>query len=173
MGLAEENQRYRQIAYLDLSRYRRPNIPGQPGFLVRVLWYLLNTLFFRGRILGLIPSSTKRMILKAFGAKIGVGLVCKPGVSIKSPWFLNIGEHVWLGEGSWIDNHCEVLIGSNSCISQGAYIFTGNHDWSKETFDYFSKPISIGEGVWIPAFAIVYPGETIPSHVVLRPNNGR
>ena len=162
--------RYRSISNLDLARYKRPDIPGRPRFFIRAIWYIVNVLFFKNALLGLLPSSWKSSVLRCFGANIGTGLVCKPSVSIKSPWFLEIGDHVWLGENAWIDNHCQITVGSNSCISQGVYIFTGNHDWAKETFDYFSKPVMIGEGVWVAAFSTVYPGEEIPSHVVVRAN---
>ena len=158
---------YRSIVKLDLGRYVKPDIEGAPGMVVRTIWYLSNVFFFKNSVLGLIPSSLKASLLRIFGAKIGEGLVCKPGVSIKSPWFLDIGDHVWIGENAWIDNHCRVGIGSNSCLSQGVYVFTGNHDWNKPTFDYFSKPITIGEGVWVAAFATIYPGDDIPSHVVV------
>ena len=43
-----------------------------------------------------IPSSIKAKILRLFGAKIGVGVVIKPNVSIKYPWFLEIGDYSWI-----------------------------------------------------------------------------
>lgn len=160
--------KYRNIEKLTLGDYVKPTIPGNPGFTRRTFWYVVNVLFFQNHLLGLIPSSVKAGILRFFGARIGRGLVCKPGVSIKSPWFLEIGDHVWIGEKAWIDNHCLVKIGSNCCLSQGVYVYTGNHDYSKATFDYFSKPISIGEGVWVAAFATVHPGDEIPPHVIVK-----
>lgn len=159
---------YRSIVPLDLGQYIKPVIPGAPAFLIRAVWYLTNVLLFKNAILGLVPSSLQAKVLRLFGAHIGKGLVCRPGLSIKSPWFLEVGDDVWLGENVWIDNLCSVRIGSNCCISQGVYIFTGNHDWSKPTFDYFSNPIAIGEGVWVAAFATVYPGDDIPPHVVVQ-----
>jgi putative colanic acid biosynthesis acetyltransferase WcaF len=82
-------------------------------------------------------------------------------VSIKSPWFLELGDHVWLGEGVWIDNHTTVAIGSDVCISQGAYLFTGNHDWNDPLFRFFCKPITIEDGVWLGAKAIICPGSVL------------
>jgi putative colanic acid biosynthesis acetyltransferase WcaF len=152
-----------KIASLDLGAFRKPNIIGNPNLPMRVSWYLLNAIFFQGRILGLTPSKLKSVLLRFYGAKIGQGVVIKPRVDIKSPWFLEIGDHVWIGERVWIDNHTTVHIGSNSCISQGAYLFTGNHDWRKPTFDFFCKPIVIGESVWITAFCKIKPGSVIPN----------
>jgi putative colanic acid biosynthesis acetyltransferase WcaF len=164
MGSAKK---HRQIAHLDLAKFERPTIPGNRNLCWRVAWYMTNALLFQSAILALLPSSAKAWLLRAFGAQVGVGLVCKPRVTIKYPWFLEIGSHVWLGEGVWIDNHCEVRIGSNVCISQGAYVFTGNHDWNDPRFRFFCKPIEIGDSVWITAFQRVGPGTKIPeSHVL-------
>ena len=158
----------RPIAPLDLSRFQRPSIPGNRNLVWRIVWYVINALLFQSTILALTPSSVKVIVLRLFGAEIGQGLVCKPRVSIKYPWFLKIGANVWLGEGAWIDNHCEVNIGSNVCISQGAYIFTGNHDWNDPAFAFFSKPVTIGSGAWITAFQRIGPGTVVPEgHVLL------
>ena len=167
MANGSEKIRYREIAPLDLARFERPAIEGNRGIPWRVAWYLVNAFLFQGAIFGLAPSRFKATILRAFGAKVGRGLVCKPRVSIKYPWFLEIGDHVWLGEMVWIDNHCKVKIGSNVCISQGAYIFTGNHDWSDPVFAFACKPIEIGDGVWVTAFQKIGPGTTVPSRTAI------
>ncbi len=157
----------RAIAKLDLGRFKRPSIEGNRGFAWRAAWYLVNALVFQGAILGLVPSRAKAIVLRAFGAKVGSGFVCKLRVSIKYPWFLEMGDHVWLGEKVWIDNHCSVTIGSNVCISQGAYIFTGNHDWTDPTFPFFCKSVEIGDGVWVTAFQRIGPGRRIEPHTLV------
>ncbi len=157
---------HRKIAELDLARFERPEILGNRAIVSRVLWYLCSLVFFQSG-LPLLPSSIKARILRLFGAQIGTGVVIKPRVTIKYPWFLTLGDHVWIGETAWIDNHTMVTIGSNSCISQGAYIFTGNHDWDDPAFAFFCKPVVIGEGVWVTAFQRVGPGTVIPSGVAV------
>ena len=157
----------KRIADLQLGRFRKPAIPGNRGLGWRVAWYLVNAVFFQSAVFGLLPGGAKAFMLRFFGAKVGRGFVCKPRVNIKYPWFLEIGDHVWIGELSWIDNHCLVSLGNNCCVSQGVYIFTGNHDWTDPSFPFFSKPVTIGDGVWLTAFQRVLPGSCIPSHVAV------
>ncbi|MBS0126234.1 hypothetical protein [Thetidibacter halocola] len=159
--------RLKPIVPLRLDRFRPPRIPGNRSVAVRLCWYVLDALILRNALLGLVPSRVKAALLRAFGARVGTGLVLKPRVSIKYPWFLEIGDHVWIGEGVWIDNHTTVRIGSHVCISQGACLFTGNHDWSDPAFAFFCKPIEIGDGAWITAFQKVPPGSVIPAHHAL------
>lgn len=148
----------RPIHRVDLASYRKPVLPGNRGAAWRIAWYLTNVLLFQHALLGLIPSRWKTVILRAFGAEVGAGLVCKPRVNIKYPWFLRLGDHVWLGEYVWIDNQCLVCIGSNCCLSQGAYLFTGNHDWADPSFGFRMAPILLGDSVWVCAKATIGPG---------------
>ena len=109
----------------------------------------------------------KVFILRVFGAKIGRNFVIKPNVNIKCPWFLEIGNHVWIGENAWIDNFVKVTIEDNSCVSQGALLLTGNHDYKKSTFDLIPKEIYLEKGVWIGAKSVVCGGVRCKSHSVL------
>ena len=84
---------------------------------------------------------------------------------------LILGNAVWLGESVWIDNISEITIGDNVCISQGALLITGNHNYSSKMFELNSKPIKIEDGVWICAKSIVVGGVTIHSHAVLAINS--
>lgn len=111
------------------------------------------------------------MILRSFGAKIGKGVVIKPMVNIKYPWKLKIGDYAWIGENVWIDNLGDVSIGPHACISQGALLLSGNHDFSKKSFDLIVKPIVIGNGAWIGAKSMVTQGTIVHDHAVLAVNS--
>jgi len=102
-----------------------------------------------------------------FGAEIGPNVVIKPHTKVKFPWRLRIGENSWIGENVWIDNLADVSIGSNACISQGAYLCTGSHDWNAPKFDLIVKPIVIADGAWVAAKSTVGPGVTIGEGAVL------
>ena len=149
----------RRITGVDLARYAEPVIPGNRSFAWRVAWHLVSALLFQSALV--LPSRWKAALLRAFGARTGKGFVIKPRVTIKYPWFLELGDHVWLGEGVWIDNHTTVALGSNVCISQGVYLFTGNHDWNDPRFRFFCQPITLADGVWVGAKAIICPGSRL------------
>jgi len=138
----------------------------QPGPRWKILlWFFCNAIFLHSYFP--FPIFVKRWVLRAFGATLGEGVVLKPGINIKYPWLLFVGNHVWIGEHVWIDNLAPVRIGDNCCLSQGAMLLTGNHDYRRPTFDLIVKPIVLEEGVWIGARSVVCPGVTCQSHAVL------
>lgn len=139
-------------------------VPGASGFKL-ICWYFTSTVFFRS---GLMPfSSVLVVLLKIFGCKAGNDIRIKPYVNIKYPWRLIIGDHTWIGEGCIIENLAQVTLGKNVCLSQGSMLITGNHNYKKAGFDLFVKPITIEDGAWIGAKAIVCPGVVVASHGIL------
>jgi putative colanic acid biosynthesis acetyltransferase WcaF len=149
---------------VDLSGYRTTLVIGASRF-KQGLWYITNGLFF---INPLNPfSGVKVFLLRLFGAQIGKGVVIKPAVNIKYPWKLEISDHVWIGEKVWIDNLDRVTIKEQVCISQGALLLCGSHNYKSQGFDLITAPILLEEGVWISARAIVTGGVCCRSHSVL------
>lgn len=130
-----------------------------------LLWLLVSLFLFR--LCPLKLSALKCAILRLFGARVGHGVVIKPQVKITFPWKLALGDHVWLGEECWLLNLAPIIIKDNVCISQRAFLCTGNHDYQSATFDLITKPIHIEEGAWIGAGAFVGPGSTIGTHTVV------
>ena len=126
--------------------------------------------FFSGRLLlaSFLPGTYwRKQLLRLFGAKIGFGGRFKPRLHITCPWNLVVGSHCWFGESSWIDNLARVVIGDNVCLSQGAYLCTGNHDYRTEAFDLQLSPICVETCAWVAAKAIIAPGVTIGKHAVV------
>ncbi len=111
-------------------------------------------------------SAVRRVLLRLFGASVGAGVVIKPGVRVKYPWLLSVGNSSWIGEDVWIDNLTPVTIGNHVCLSQGAYLCTGNHDWSDPAFGLVVKPITLRDGSWVGAKSMLCPGVTIGEYGV-------
>lgn len=133
----------------------------QPGrsLLHQLAWFFVGLPLLRS---GFIPFSSFRVVLlRLFGATVGSGVIIKPGVRVKYPWRLTVGDHCWLGEDCWIDNLADVRLGSNVCVSQGTYFCTGNHDWTDPSFGLLVKPIVLHDGSWAGAKAVLTPGVTL------------
>ena len=136
---------------------------GRP-LIFEALWSLISRLFVSSSLPG---SLHRRILLRLFGAKLGKRVVIKPRVQVKFPWRLQIGDFSWIGERVWIDNLAEVHLGSNVCLSQGAYLCTGSHDWSSPEFDLVVRPIAIQDEAWIAAQSTIGPGVTVGRGAVL------
>ena len=149
-----------------LDRYSTP--PGwHPGVPMpqQVLWFCIGSPLLSTRWL---PGSAWRvLLLRSFGARIGPGCRIKPGLRVKFPWRLGVGEACWLAEDAWLDNLASITLGDRVCISQGAYLCTGNHDFRSPGFELRLGPITIGSDVWIAAGAVLAPGTRVGTCAVV------
>ncbi|MGA1621929.1 MAG: WcaF family extracellular polysaccharide biosynthesis acetyltransferase [Synechocystis sp.] len=148
-----------------LNNYSTGDYTVGASFLKQVLWFYLGDYLVQTKWIPI--ASFKVFILRLFGAKIGKKVNIKPGVKIKHPWRLVVGDYSWIGENVWIDNLVLVTIGPHCCVSQGAYFCTGNHSWSKANFNLITGTIQIEAGSWIGAKAVVGPGVTVQQGAVL------
>lgn len=150
---------------VDLSRSSTAGFDPGRSYAVRALWVVLEALVLLNPIV--TSYRLKRGLLRCFGARVGRDVVIKPDVHVKYPWRLSVGDNSWLGERCWVDNFVQVSIGANVCISQGAYLCTGNHDWTDPAMTRFVEPVTVEDGAWIGAFARVAPGVTVGENAVV------
>ena len=150
---------------VDLSQPDNSEYLRGRSVLVQALWYFFGLPLLRSYYVPV--SALKCAVLRLFGAKIGKGVYIKPGIRVKFPWYLVVGDFCWLGEGLWIDNLAPVTIGSHVCISQAAYLCTGNHDWTTANMKLFRQPITIADGSWVGARATLCPGVAIGAGSVI------
>jgi putative colanic acid biosynthesis acetyltransferase WcaF len=148
----------------DLSRFSNADFDRGAGRGKEVLWRVLHRIFFRDTVLQWYR--TRRWLLKRFGAEIGAGVVVKPRARITFPWRLSVGENAWIGEEALLLSLDDIRIGANVCVSQRAFLCTGNHDWSDPAFTLITEPIVVEDGAWIGANVFVGPGVTIGQNAV-------
>ena len=154
------------IRVIDLSRAGKGNYVARRGKLVQAVWYLVETCVLDNRLL---PLSALRVgLLRLFGAKVGHGCRLVHPMRVKAPWNLELGDNCWIGVDVWIYNQAPIRIGSNVCISQGAFLSAGSHDM-RTNMDLHVAPIVIEDGAWVSSKCVVQMGVTIGRSAVVTP----
>jgi putative colanic acid biosynthesis acetyltransferase WcaF len=150
----------------DEARARvKPSRISRRNRLRRSIWNAVWMVLYR-------PSPTvmhgwRRMLLRCFGAKIGVGAHPYPSVSVWAPWMLEMGPHSCLA--SHVKCYCvaPVTLGEYATVSQYSHLCTASHDYRSEKHEMISGPIYIGTDAWIAADAFVGPGVRVGDGAVV------
>ncbi|SDE15609.1 putative colanic acid biosynthesis acetyltransferase WcaF [Rhodococcus tukisamuensis] len=145
------------------ARRGRPYDKGR-GFLAQCLWVATSTLLFTQVW---CPNRLRCAALRWFGAEVGKGVLIKHRVNVQWPWKLSIGNDSWIGTGADLYNIDRIVIGSDVCISQYAYLCTGSHDRRSPTFEFDNAPIVIEDGAWLCARSMVLRGVTVGANSVV------
>lgn len=149
----------RDLRTFTLSGYDK----GRPRA-VQAAWFAVQNLVFAA---WWCPAPLRVALLRAFGARVGEGVLIRHRVRVLWPWKLTIGDHAWIGEGAWVLNLEPVTIGAHACVSQEAMLCTGSHDHTRADFAYRNAPIVVGDGAWVAARAIVLPGVVVGDEAVV------
>lgn len=147
------------MKYQDLSKFSLPkNFRGRNSIIVVLWWSIQSTLFaispqpfFKWRV----------FLLRIFGAKIGKNVRIRSNVKVTYPWKVKIGNNCWIGDNCNLYSLGEITIGNDVALAHQVYLCTGNHNYSKVTFDILAEPIIIEDEVWLPNDVFVGPGVTI------------
>jgi len=137
----------------------------KPHRIKRIIWYIINaTIFYI--LIGRIFKEIRHLLLKLFGAKINKDAYIYSSSKIFAPWNLIVGR-ACIGPKTTIYNKDTIIIGNDSVISQGSYLCTASHEITSLMLDLKTKPINIGDKVWIAAEAFIGPGVTIGEGAVV------
>lgn len=133
--------------------------------LARVVWGLVYILLFRYS-----PRPFHRwraFLLYVFGAEVGKGVHIYPGVKIWAPWNLVLKDECGIASGVELYSQGKISIGYRAIISQGTYLCTGTHDYTKSGHPLYTLPIIIGDRVWVAADCFIHPGISIGDGAVI------
>ncbi len=140
----------------DLSRAKvPPGFRGRAAWFVQ-LWWIVEALLFH-------PSPQvlygwRRFLLRAFGARIGKGVLIRPSVTVTYPWKLSIGDWSWVGDRVTLYTLGEISIGESSVVSQGTYLCTGSHDYYAHRVRHLRAADPCGIGVMDCYQRVCWPG---------------
>lgn len=107
------------------------------------------------------------LVLKLFGADVDLRNEIHRSARIELPWNLTVGQYSVIGPRVSLYNLGKLRIGSNSVISQDAYICGGSHDYTVPGMPLRRLDVVIGDNVWICAGAFIGPGVTIGDGAVV------
>ncbi len=133
--------------------------------IMRVVWSAVYLLFFRYS-----PRPFhfwRSFLLRLFGAKVGRNVHVYPGVKIWAPWNVEFGDECGVGGGAILYSQGKIVLGKRSIISQGAYLCTGSHDYTKIGHPLITSPIVVESFAWVAAEAFVHPGVVIGEGCVI------
>ena len=133
--------------------------------LVRVVWGMAWLVFARFTPPPL--HAWRRLVLRAFGARVGRGARVHASVAIWLPRNLELGEQVLIGPGAHLYNQGTITIGAWSVISQRAHLCASTHRVDDPDFQLECRPIVLGERCWVATEAFVGPGVTMGDGAVL------
>jgi acetyltransferase-like isoleucine patch superfamily enzyme len=78
---------------------------------------------------------------------------------------LIVGEHTLINVSCFLDLVAPIIIGSYVAIGPEAMLLTGTHEIGeterRATKKIINKPVHIGDGSWLGARCVIYPGVTI------------
>lgn len=139
----------------DDDALKRP-IFGFKSKMLRLIWgvvwfslFRFSPVFFHG---------WRALLLKLFGARIGISNFIYPTAKIWAPWKLETGDVVTLGPGVEVYNPGGVRLGHHTIISQDAYLCGATHDYNSKDFTYIARLIETKPYAWVCARATVLPG---------------
>ena len=143
------------------------------------LWDLLYKYTFRDTLLGslsLLPASfgvaLRMLVIPIFMKECGKGFTVKSFVTFKYPENMNVGDHVGIGEYSWIDGNGGLEIGDYTRIGPHVVIASVYHEYNDRDVPVKLQPkitrkITIGKDVSIASSVIIQPGVTIGDRAVI------
>ena len=109
----------------------------------------------------------RKWLLRLFGARVVGKVFVRPTTHVVHPWLLEMDDWSVLADGVTVYNLGRVRIGRHTVVSQNSYLCAGTHDYTQADLPLLRPPITIGNGVWIAAWAFVGPGVTIGDNTVV------
>lgn len=116
------------------------------------------------------PNSIRALIYRSKGHKVKGGIM--PGVFLGSgpKGKLTLGLNSYINYNCFLDLGDDIFIGDNCAIGFGTTFINSSHtlgNHSKRAGGGNTKPIIIGDGVWIGANVIIMPGVHIGNGCVI------
>lgn len=132
----------------------------------RLLWVVIWGMFAKWMPY-FIGRRWRVFLLHCFGMKDDGHVGFYSSARVWAPWNLELGSYVAIDDAVNLYSPAKIKIGTKVAISRETFICTASHDIAKPNRPLVTAPITICDGVWIGARAIVLPGVTIGEGAVV------
>lgn len=151
------------------SRLRRLLPAWTRRWLMRLYWLWYDTRDFLVETIGWIPLHSVRGFLyrRLVHIRIGQKTSVHRGCRFYRATGVEIGSHSIVNRDVLLDGRMGLTIGDNVSISEGAAIFTLEHDPNSPEFADRGAAVTIKDRVFIGARAIILPGVTLEEGAVV------
>lgn len=105
------------------------------------------------------------LVFESFGYKSRV----LGAIKVLKPQRIHIDENTSINPGCFLNGKHNIIVGSHVHLSPRVMIHTGGLDYNKDmvTRPHVSAPVTIEDGAWIGAGAVVNPGVTVGAGSVI------
>lgn len=150
------------------SRLRRLPTPVK-RFLNALYWRGYDTVDYSAEVICWLPSHNIRLFLlrRVLQAKIDLHSSVHRGCRFYRPTGVRIGVHTIINRDVLLDGRMGLNIGDNVSVSEGAAIFTLEHDPNSPDFASRGAAVRIADRTFIGARAIILPGVTVGEGAVV------
>lgn len=100
-------------------------------------------------------------LLRIFGAKVGSECSIHGSAQIWMPGNLALGDRCWVDDDARLYSAAKISMGHDCVISARATLCTASHDISSPVFELITRPVTLGNYVWVASDAIVLPGVSL------------
>lgn len=139
---------------------------GVRNKVARALWGVVYNILFR-HTPNVLFWEWRAFLLRCFGARIGSNCKIRSSARFWAPWNIDMGNFVSIGQNANLYSVGKIVIKDKVCISQGAYLCSASHDFTKSANTMITKPIYIESFSWIAVDAFVGMGVTIGEGAVV------
>lgn len=135
---------------------RYVNRLGRANQVRRLLWGVVWALL--GRTSPPPLFAWRRLLARAFGAKLHPSSRIYPSVRIWAPWNLEMDAEATLADRVDCYSVDRITLGVQVTVSQDAMLCTASHDISDPNRALVTRPIELRSGSWVFARAFIGPG---------------
>lgn len=137
------------------------------GFFIRQrIFAMLSFLLLDNQVSG----RARAALLRWNGATVGRRCFVRGGLLIQESFRLVLGDDVFINAGCCFDLSAPIILGNKVQLAYQVMLVTGGHDYGpheSRAGAHRPQPITIGDGVWIGASAMILPGVTIGAGAVV------